>query len=75
MEQADLEFDPEKRNALYRRLQKIIYEDYPVCFLFAPKTIIVISKRIQNVQASGIGYLPFLGQTYIPLGQQRHRDP
>ncbi len=75
MEQADLEFDPEKRNALYRRLQKVVYDDYPACFLVAPKNIILFSKRIKNVQASGIGYLPYLNRVYIPLGQQRHRDP
>jgi peptide/nickel transport system substrate-binding protein len=45
-----LEYDDEKRAAIYRQLQKIIHDDYPVCFLFNPKYILLVSNRFQNVK-------------------------
>jgi len=50
IEEGRLEYDDEKRAALYRQLHKIIHDDYPVCFLFNPKVILLISNRYQNVQ-------------------------
>jgi peptide/nickel transport system substrate-binding protein len=45
-----LEYDDAKRAAIYRQLQKVIHDDYPVCFLFNPHTILVYSNRFQNVK-------------------------
>ncbi len=44
-----LEYDDAKRAAIYRQLQKIIHDDYPVCFLFNPRLISLRSNRFQNV--------------------------
>jgi peptide/nickel transport system substrate-binding protein len=44
-----LEYDDEKRAAIYRQLHKIIHDDYPVCFLFNPHQIMLRSNRFQNV--------------------------
>lgn len=49
MAAARLEYDDAKRAAIYRQLQKIIHDDYPVCFLIFPKQILVIDNRFQNV--------------------------
>ncbi len=48
--QGRLEYDDEKRYALYRDLQRIIHDDYPVCFLFNPKVILLVADRFQNVR-------------------------
>jgi len=45
-----LEYDDAKRAAIYRQLQKIIHDDYPVCFLFNPHVILLVSNRFQNVK-------------------------
>jgi peptide/nickel transport system substrate-binding protein len=45
-----LEYDDAKRAVIYRQLQKIIHDDYPVCFLFNPKSILLVSNRFQNVR-------------------------
>lgn len=37
--------DPEKRAELYKRFQRILYEEQPMIFLFAPAERIVLSKR------------------------------
>ncbi len=44
-----LEYDDAKRAAIYRQLQRVIHEDYPVCFLFNPRMIMLRSNRFQNV--------------------------
>jgi len=45
-----LEYDDAKRAAIYRQLQKVIHDQYPVCFLFNPHTILVVSNRFENVK-------------------------
>jgi peptide/nickel transport system substrate-binding protein len=45
-----LEYDDEKRAALYRQLHQMIHDDYPCCFLFNPHTILLVSDRFQNVR-------------------------
>jgi peptide/nickel transport system substrate-binding protein len=50
MAAAKLEYDNEKRAVIYRRLQRLIHDDYPVCFLVSPKEILIVSNRFQNVK-------------------------
>ena len=45
-----LEYDAGKRAVIYRQLHQIIHDDYPVCFLFNPHSILVVSNRFQNVK-------------------------
>ena len=45
-----LEYDDEKRAALYQQLHQIIHDDYPVCFLFNPHVILLVSNRFENVK-------------------------
>lgn len=45
-----LEYDDAKRAVIYRQLQRIIHDDYPVCFLFNPHVILLVSNRFQNVK-------------------------
>jgi peptide/nickel transport system substrate-binding protein len=49
IEEGRLEYDDAKRAAIYRQLQKVIHDDYPVCFLFNPHVILLVSDRFQNV--------------------------
>ena len=44
-----LEYDDDKRNAIYRQLQKVIHDDYPVCFLTNPHVILLVDDRFQNI--------------------------
>jgi len=45
-----LEYDDGKRAAIYRQLHQMIHDDYPVCFLFNPHSILLVSNRFQNVK-------------------------
>lgn len=49
--EARREFDDTKRNAIYHRIQKIIHEEEPYTFMFAPKSLVAVSKRLENVNA------------------------
>jgi peptide/nickel transport system substrate-binding protein len=49
MLQAKTEYDDDKRFAIYRHLQQVIHDDYPVCFLTNPKVILLINDRFENV--------------------------
>ena len=45
-----LEYDDDKRAAIYQQLHQVIHDDYPVCFLFNPEYILLISDRFHNVK-------------------------
>jgi len=50
IEEGRLEYDDARRDALYRQLHRIIHDDYPCCFLFNPKEILIVADRYQNVR-------------------------
>ena len=50
MQQGKLEYDDEKRAAIYRQVHQIIHDDYPVCFLTNPKLITIVDDRFENVK-------------------------
>ncbi|NNF33370.1 MAG: hypothetical protein HKN68_04640, partial [Saprospiraceae bacterium] len=54
----------DERYELYRKLQEVVFEDYPVIFLYAPKEKIVISNRWNgSATAKRPGYL---ANTFTP---------
>jgi peptide/nickel transport system substrate-binding protein len=69
-----LEYDPGKRNAIYRQLHQLIHDDYPVCFLISPKQILIVSDRYQNVNM----YIPRpcfnLMEWWVPKAMQKYGD-
>jgi peptide/nickel transport system substrate-binding protein len=69
---AKLEYDPDKRAKIYQELQKVIHDDYPVCFLTNPKVIMIVDDRFQNVNM----FLPrpcFDMMTWwVPRGLQKY---
>ncbi len=67
-----LEYDDEKRAVIYRQLQKIIHDDYPVCFLFNPHTILLTSKRFQNVKTFAPRPCFDITQWWVPQSEQKY---
>jgi peptide/nickel transport system substrate-binding protein len=47
-----VEIDEVKRNKMYLRIQKILHEEVPMIFLFAPTEHIAISKKFENAYPS-----------------------
>lgn len=59
IDQIPVTFDVNKRRAMYKRLQAIIYDEQPEIFLFAPKECIAIHKRFATKPVStSPGYNP-----------------
>jgi peptide/nickel transport system substrate-binding protein len=67
-----LEYDDEKRAAIYRQLQKVIHDDYPVCFLFNPRQIIIVSDRFQNVKTFTPRPCFDITTWWVPRGLQKY---
>lgn len=49
MEQITVEWDPARRMALHRKIQRILYEDQPYTLLFANSARIGWNKRLENM--------------------------
>lgn len=49
-----VEMDPAKRSELYKKFQRILYDECSYLFLMAPKNKIAISKRFDNAYQSGM---------------------
>lgn len=67
-----LEYDSEKRAVIYRQLQRVIHDDYPVCFLVSPKEILIVSDRYQNVKTFAPPPCFDVMSWWVPRGWQRY---
>lgn len=75
IDQARVEFDQEKRKALYVRLQEILHEDQPFSPLLYPTMKWAIAKRFRGINVSPIGlFLQFPGSLdwWVPKAEQLH---
>jgi len=73
IEQAREEFDKEKRNALYRKFHRIIYDEQPYTFLFCPKALGAVHKRFQNVKTYKIRPGYDITEWWVPLNLQKYK--
>jgi len=69
-----LEYDEEKRAAIYRQLQKVIHDDYPVCFLFNPHSILIVSNRFENVKIFAPRPCYDTGTWWVPKDKQKYKN-
>jgi peptide/nickel transport system substrate-binding protein len=69
-----LEYDDEKRAAIYQQLHQIIHDDYPVCFLFNPHFILLTSARYQNVSIFAPRPCFDITMWWVPHYRQRYRN-
>ena len=69
-----LEYDQDKRAVIFRHLQQVIHDDYPVCFLFNPKLIMIVSKRYQGVITFAPRPCIDPGYWWVPRPMQRYQD-
>lgn len=72
MEQARREFDQAKRAEIYHKLQAILYDEQPNCFLYVPDALPIVNSRFKGIEAApaGIGY-NFI-KWYVPRDEQRY---
>jgi ABC-type transport system substrate-binding protein len=57
---------------IYRQLQRVIHDDYPVCFLVSPKLILIASNRFQNVKIFAPPPCFDIMSWWVPRGLQKY---
>ena len=72
MNAAKLEYDDDKRAAIYQQLHQVIHDDYPCCFLIVPLHIMLVSDRYQNVQTFVPRPCFDISQWWVPRDLQKY---
>ncbi|HPD57745.1 MAG TPA: peptide-binding protein [Smithellaceae bacterium] len=72
LEKARSTFDQKQRKKYYNRFQEILAEDQPYTFLYVPDELIIISKRIRNIEPAPIGLGHNFIRWYVPKDEQKY---
>ena len=72
--QGRLEYDQDKRAAIFQQLHQVIHNDYPVCFLFNPQNILLISDRFHNVKMFAPRPCFDITTWWTPRYRQKYKD-
>ncbi len=63
-------FDRDERIRIYRRFQEIVYDEQPYTFLFAPKAILAVDKRVYGIRIYPFGV--YEREWFVPKSLQRY---
>lgn len=72
LEEARATPDQEKRKILYARLQEILHNEQPYCFLFVPYALPVVQKRFQGIEPALAGIMYNFEKWYVPKNMQKY---
>ncbi len=74
IEEARTTMDEDRRMDLWRRCERILYEDQPYTFLYRGKSLILVDERLRNLRTTHLGLnlrlLPM--EIYVPAAHQRY---
>lgn len=62
---------PEERKPIYDRVQQILHDEVPYCFLYVPKSLPIVQARVQNIKAAPAGIAYNFTRWWIPKTLQR----
>jgi peptide/nickel transport system substrate-binding protein len=71
IEAGRLEFDHEKRIAMYHRFHEIVHEEQPYTFLFCRKALVTVDKRFRNTTVYPLGMDS--EEWWVPAALQRYK--
>lgn len=66
-------FDQTQRAEIYHRLQRLLYDDQPVCFLYVGDALPIIHRRIRNIEVAPAGLQHNLIDWYVPRREHRYQ--
>lgn len=75
LEEGRIEFDQEKRKAIYFEFQEKIHDDPPGIFLFWTNYLVGVQKRFKEVNISPVGPFAKIQEWYVPKAEQRYTKP
>ncbi len=61
----------EDRKPIYDKIQQILYDEVPYCFLYVPKSLPIVQARVQNIKAAPAGIAYNFTKWWIPKSLQR----
>ncbi|MDP2848169.1 MAG: peptide-binding protein [Humidesulfovibrio sp.] len=70
LERARRMLDQKKRKPLYDRLQEILHEDQPYCFLYVPMALPMVHARVQGIEPAPAGISYNFIRWWIPKASQ-----
>jgi len=59
------------RKPIYDRVQQILHDEVPYCFLYVPKSLPIVQARVQNIKAAPAGIAYNFTKWWIPKSLQR----
>lgn len=62
----------EKRAQLYYKLQEILAQDQPYCFLFVPYALPIVQKRFRGIEPALAGIMYNFDKWYVPRELQKY---
>ncbi|MFI5314253.1 MAG: peptide-binding protein [Myxococcota bacterium] len=65
------EFDPAKRKQMYDEVQRILYDEQPYTFVYAPKSLAAYDKRFRGVTWYPTGG-SYEAEWWVPTGAQKY---
>lgn len=65
--------DTARRKMLYDRVQEIMHEDQPYCFLFVPYALPVVQSRFQGIKPALAGIMYNFEKWWVPASQQLYQ--
>ena len=73
LEKARSILDRAERQKIYRKIQRIIYEDQPYCFLYVMDSLSILHKRFHNVKLKRAGIWYNFEKWYVPKAMQKYK--
>lgn len=71
LEQGRTVLDQDERKRIYDRVQEILHEDQPYCFLYVPQALPIVNARFRGVEAAPAGIMHNFTEWWIPKHLQR----
>lgn len=65
--------DTAERKVLYDRVQEIMHEDQPYCFLFVPYALPVVQARFHGIDPALAGIMYNFDKWWVPTSRQRYQ--
>ena len=73
LERARSHADRRERARLYWRLQELLDEEQPYCFLFVPYSLPIVQRRFHGIEPALAGIMYNFEKWWVPRDEQRHR--
>lgn len=64
--------DRAERKRVYDRVQELMHEEQPYCFLFVPNSLPVVQRRFRGVDPAPAGIMHNFDEWHVPAAEHRH---